>query len=79
MAAIFNLCQRVIYLKEGRLVEDGTSRDVVGKYLSVMNLMEGKFDLSDPALRWKSIPDSGFTWTRAGVLNSKSGLHATDR
>ena len=34
MAAVNTLCQRVIWLKSGRIVEDGSSADIVTRYLA---------------------------------------------
>jgi len=68
--AIVELCPRVILLREGKLVEDGSGKEVVSNYLSGMQRTDGEFDLTDPALRWKALPNSRFKWTRAVVLNS---------
>ena len=68
--AIVELCQRTVLLREGRLVEDGPSKEVVSTYLIGMQRADGVFDLTDPSLRWRALPDNRFKWTRAMVLDS---------
>jgi len=69
--AIVELCSRVILLREGKLVEDGSGKEVVSNYLSGMQPTDGEFDLTDPSLRSRALPNSRFRWTRAIVLNSE--------
>lgn len=71
MGAISELCQRTVLLREGKIIEDGPTKQVVGKYLSGMQQTTGKFDLTNPSLRWQAMPDSRFKWNRAMVLNSE--------
>ncbi len=72
--AIVELCQRAVLLSEGRLVDDGPSKRVVSNYLSGMQRTDGEFDLTDPSLRWRALPNSRFKWTRAMVLNSEGKM-----
>jgi lipopolysaccharide transport system ATP-binding protein len=71
MAAVEELCPRAILLSNGRLVEDGLTRDVISNYLSSQSLVSiGDMDVTDPALRRNSLPNSRFRWTRVTILNS---------
>jgi lipopolysaccharide transport system ATP-binding protein len=71
MAAVQELCQRAILLKEGRIVEDNSARKVVSDYLSAQSdVSSGDMDVSDPLLRRSSLPNSRFRWTRVTIVNS---------
>ena len=71
MAAVEELCPRAILLSNGRIVEDGSTRDVISNYLSSQSLVSiGDMDVSDPALRRNSLPNSLFHWTRVTIINS---------
>jgi lipopolysaccharide transport system ATP-binding protein len=70
MAAVQELCQRAILLREGQIVEDNSARKVVSDYLSAQSdSSSGDMDVSDPSLRRNSLPDSRFRWTRVGVID----------
>jgi len=71
IGAIVDLCKRTVLLKEGKIVKDGPSKQVVSDYLSGMQQADGVFDLTNPSLRWRMLPDSRFKWTRATVLDSE--------
>jgi lipopolysaccharide transport system ATP-binding protein len=64
MAAVENLCQRGILLKQGQLVYDGDSKSAVGQYLEMSTVSSGdnssSIDLSDAPSRiskFKDTPD----------------------
>jgi lipopolysaccharide transport system ATP-binding protein len=70
MAAVQELCQRAILLKEGHIAEDNSARKVVSDYLSAQSdSSSGDMDVSDPSLRRNSLPDSRFRWTRVSVID----------
>ncbi|MGE0461434.1 MAG: polysaccharide ABC transporter ATP-binding protein [Vicinamibacterales bacterium] len=48
MVAVQNLCQRVMWLREGRLAADGPTSDVVRRYLSAASSAQNERVWSDP-------------------------------
>ncbi len=64
MAAVENLCQRGILLKQGQLVFDGDAKEAVGQYLQMSTVSNGEnssvIDLSDAPSRiakYRETPD----------------------
>ncbi len=51
LAAVENLCERCIWIDDGRLRMDGETRSVIGAYLEAMSGNEGNMDLSEVANR----------------------------
>jgi lipopolysaccharide transport system ATP-binding protein len=49
MIAVQNLCDRVIWLERGRLMHDGASADVIGRYLSTSYAAQTEQVWPDPA------------------------------
>jgi lipopolysaccharide transport system ATP-binding protein len=49
MIAVQNLCDRVIWLQQGRLMHDGPSAEVISKYLSISYAAQTEQVWSDPA------------------------------
>jgi lipopolysaccharide transport system ATP-binding protein len=49
MIAVQNLCNRVIWLNRGRLMHDGSSADVINRYLSTSFVSRTEQEWSDPA------------------------------
>jgi lipopolysaccharide transport system ATP-binding protein len=71
MAAVQELCQRAILLREGQIVDDNSARKVVSDYLSAQSdSSSGDMDVSDPLLRRNSLPNSRFRWTRVTITDS---------
>jgi len=71
MAAVQELCQRAILLREGQIAEDNSARKVVSDYLSAQSdSSSGDMDVSDPLLRRNSLPNSRFRWTRVTITDS---------
>jgi lipopolysaccharide transport system ATP-binding protein len=71
MAAVQELCQRAILLREGQIVEDNSAQKVVSDYLSAQSdSSSGDMDVSDPLLRRNSLPNSRFRWTRVTITDS---------
>jgi lipopolysaccharide transport system ATP-binding protein len=50
MTAVQNLCPRAVLLEAGKLVMDGPSGDVVGKYLASFGTMASSRDLTDSSV-----------------------------
>jgi lipopolysaccharide transport system ATP-binding protein len=74
LGAVLELCDRGIVLEDGRVVEDASSAVAVNQYLSRMQTGEGAFDLSDDALRQRSMHDNAFHWRRLAVLDSSGTI-----
>jgi lipopolysaccharide transport system ATP-binding protein len=71
MASVQELCPKVILLRDGQIVEEGTAGKVISSYLSKeSDLSTGSMDVSDPSLRRNSLANSLFKWTRVTILNS---------
>ena len=70
MTAIKQLCKRCILLEKGRVIVDGPTEDVVGKY------EQKYFDISDPskAFQNRDIKDDKFHLSRVELRNSRGEL-----
>lgn len=78
MAAVQQLCPRTILLEHGHVVEDAPTQKVISDYFSTASgLSGGDMDVSAPALRRNSLPDSRFRWTRVTILNRAGKATAT--
>lgn len=76
MAAISQLCSRIIVLQDGKIDFEGPPQQAIPHYLSIQARdTSGSADLSDFALRKNSLAESVFQWTRISLENSnaKSG------
>jgi len=82
MAAVQNLCTRVMLLEDGRIVRDGDSAPVVGEYLRSFAAEAGARDLSQPSIersgsgeaRLKSVEILASDGTAATVVEMGDGL-----
>ena len=71
MGAILELCQRAVLLEEGKVVSDGPTSQVVNRYLNALRSSDGVFDLHDPSLRIRKMPNSAFVWRRLSIVDSQ--------
>jgi len=69
MGAVTELCSRVLWIDEGRLIDDGPAIDIVSKYLSQNACGEGAWDrkASD------EIPPGKQAWLRRACIHSGGG------
>jgi len=74
MGAIAELCEKVILLRNGSLDREGPSKKIISQYLSGGNTSNGSIDLTEPHLRWRSLPTNNFSWIRSTVINSKGTI-----
>ncbi len=72
MSAISQLCDRVILLQNGKVVQDGPTDQVIQAYLAAQSDNKVSRNLTDPKLRRNSLPDSKVKWKAISVVNSKS-------
>jgi lipopolysaccharide transport system ATP-binding protein len=62
MIAVQNMCQRVIWLQNGRLMEDGPTSDVLGKYLSASFSSQTSDSPGCAQTRLKKLKDQNGDW-----------------
>lgn len=74
MAAISQLCERVILLKDGLLVVDGAPETIINDYFAAANNAASHVDLSSDTLRRNSLPDSAVQWRALSIKNGEGNL-----
>ncbi|XOU94778.1 MAG: ABC transporter ATP-binding protein [Candidatus Kerfeldbacteria bacterium] len=75
MNAISSLCDRSILINNGKIQIDGKTNKVIEEYLKNKNSnTSGKFNLSNPALRKNSLPNSMFKWKSVKFINSQKEI-----
>lgn len=70
MAAINQLCERAILLKEGKIFADGKPGEIIDDYFTNANTQSSVITLSDPSLRRNSLDNSAVKWQSITLLNS---------
>lgn len=71
MAAISQLCERVILLRDGQLMADGAPETIINDYFAVANTAASHVDLRDPKLRKNSLEHSAVQWQSLSILNDQ--------
>lgn len=72
MAAISQLCERAILLRNGKIIADGQPEKIIDDYFTNANTQPRIIDLSDPTIRKNSLENSVVKWSSVTLLNSSN-------
>ncbi len=71
MSMIMELCKNCMLLDKGKLINLGSSKEIVDQYLlEGFKYGDAEIDLTSPTIRRNSLENSIFKWTKVEIINS---------